>query len=105
MLMIKIISNNDNVIIIAKPSGSIAALLVNIVIEPSVRPCFLELEGQQGDGVATEGGRQGGREACVPIPSPNQDPPQVPESCRSVCLFRSIMCVCVWICAYECRCP
>jgi hypothetical protein len=36
--MIKIISNNDNVIIIAKPSGSIATLLVNIVIEASVRP-------------------------------------------------------------------
>lgn len=91
MLMIKIISNNDNVIIIAKPSGSIAALLVNIVIEPSVRPCFLELEGQQGDGVATEGGRRGARRHASPSLLPTR---------KAADLFVCFVLLCVSVCGF-----
>lgn len=35
--MIRMISNNDNMIIIAELPGSIAVLLVNIMIESSMR--------------------------------------------------------------------
>lgn len=97
MLMIKIISNNDNVIIIAKPSGSIAALLVNIVIEPSVRPCFLELEGQQGDGVATEGGRRGARRHASPSLLPTRT---LRKFQKAADLFVCFVLLCVSVCGF-----
>lgn len=64
MLMIGIISNNDNVIIIAELPGSIAALLVNIVIGSSVRSLP---PGARGWGGGGEG--PGGGVVLLPLPA------------------------------------